>query len=68
MEENYEDAIPCFDRAIKANNKYTEAYLGKGLAYKALKQQQKAKKAFKRVLELSPGHLLAKENLQELQS
>ncbi len=66
IKDEYEKAVKYFDNAIKADNKYTKAYLGKGMANKKLGNKAKAKKAFKRVTDLSPGHTLANKKLQNL--
>jgi len=64
--EQYEKALPYFRSATQAGTQYTEAYLGKGLTHKALGNTAKAKQALNKVLSLSPGHTLARENLQAL--
>ena len=55
LDMNYEQAIVCFTRVIEVEPNNTRAYIGRGIAYTALKQYDEAIQDFKRVIEIDPG-------------
>lgn len=55
--EDYQWAIENYDRAIRINAVYAEAYLGRGKAYYRLSDYQKALKDYHQALELKPDRV-----------
>ncbi len=51
-----------FDRVIKLNPQYTNAYNNRGTAYYALKEYRKAIEDYDRALAIDPNHTLARNN------
>jgi tetratricopeptide (TPR) repeat protein len=53
-EGEYDQAIACFDKAIKAESKFPEAHCNRGTAYYEKGQYDEAIKNFDRAIELKP--------------
>ncbi len=53
-EGRYDQAIACFDKAIKAEGKFPEAHCNRGTAYYEKGQHDEALKDFDRAIELRP--------------
>jgi small GTP-binding protein len=57
--KKYEDALECFDKAIKINPKYAEAYNEKGNALLLLGRIDDAVKCFTKATKINEGYLTA---------
>ena len=53
-EGEYDEAISCFDKAIKARRKSPEAYCNRGTAYSEKGEHDKAIPDFNKAIELNP--------------
>lgn len=53
-EGEYDQAIACFDKAIKADGKFTDAYYNRGTAYYEKGMYDKAVRDYDRAIELEP--------------
>ncbi len=65
--ENYSAAIIAFDSALKHQPRSADLYVNRGLAFQKSEQTDRAIEDYQRALMLSPGHLLARKNLEALQ-
>ena len=52
--EDHEDALHCFDQAIRHNEKLDRAHYGRALSLIALDRPEEAKAALKRTIDLQP--------------
>lgn len=64
--EQYRLAVENFSEAIKSNPDFAEAYSGRGLAHKNLKQTEEAIRDFEKVKQLKPEDVAAYNNLAAL--
>jgi tetratricopeptide (TPR) repeat protein len=62
----YNKALDYFTGAINADPKYAEAYYGRGICYKEMKENKKAEAEFKTALSINPDYEAAKHALMEL--
>tara|TARA_B100000900_G_scaffold376875_1_gene359892 strand:- start:4048 stop:5553 length:1506 start_codon:yes stop_codon:yes gene_type:complete len=62
-QKNFDEAIKHWQKAIKINPNYIEAYNGCGNAYKNLKQLEKAVECFNKAIQIEPRYLEAYINL-----
>jgi tetratricopeptide (TPR) repeat protein len=59
-EENYRKAAASFEAALKADPNYSQAALYLGRTYNALFDEQKARQAFMKAIEIDPGYMEAR--------
>ena len=52
--KKYEEAIECFDKAIKLEPNYATGYHNKGISLEKLKRDKEAKECFNKANELKP--------------
>ena len=57
-----QQAIKCFDQAIKVSPKFAPAYNNRGRAYHWKKELDRAVREFGKAIELAPGYADAYEN------
>jgi len=55
----YEEAINCFDKALKINDDVYQVWNNKGLVYYKLKKYEEAVKCFEKALSINPGYTTA---------
>lgn len=65
-QKDYENAISYFNKAIKNNSEYKDAFIWLGKTYITQGKKEKAKEAFVKVLELEPDNSEVKSYLKEL--
>ena len=54
-ERNFEEALYCFNQAIKMDKRYATAWYNKALCLKNLERYEKSLKAFDRAVQLNPN-------------
>lgn len=65
-DEDYKTAILFFEKAIRLDPQYFEAYYNTGLAYEMMKQYAEARKYYKKSLEIETNYPKAIEGLNRL--
>lgn len=55
----YDQAILCFDKAIKINTRFAEAYCNRGTAYKNKGEYDRAISDYNKALEINPSFAVA---------
>ncbi len=60
---DYNNAIKFFDKAIKLNANFIEAYNSKGVSLINIKEYNQAITSLKKILKIDPSHLLANNNI-----
>ncbi len=66
-QQNYEEAIKCYDRAIKINSEFSQPYNQLGYAQRFLGNFSEAEKAFKKYITLIPEDPNPYDSYAELQ-
>lgn len=61
-----DSAVFYFEKAIAADTLYADAYNNLGLTYEKKGQKEKAKKYYRKALELNPQHEKARKNIETL--
>ncbi|MBW9221687.1 protein kinase [Methanothermococcus sp. SCGC AD-155-C09] len=61
-QEKYNEAIECYDKALKIDPNYVDAWYNKGVALKNLGKYNEAIMCYDRVLEIDPGYVKAWNN------
>ena len=59
MSRNHKDAVEAFNKAIKLNPQYVEAYHNRGAMYDILGNQQQAIKDYDKAIKLNPQYALS---------
>jgi len=66
IEDNYEEAISYFSKAININPTYDQAFCNRGVAYYYLEEWQKAREDYLQCLKLNPDNENAIDELNRL--
>ena len=61
--KNFEDAISCYQRIIKLNNNFYDAYYNLGITYNKINKIDKAIENYKKCIEFNPQKFEAYNNL-----
>lgn len=65
-DKSAEEALKHFDNAIKIDSQYFQAYFGRGTAYQALEQMQKALDDYRVTLQINPNFTPALEAVKSI--
>jgi tetratricopeptide (TPR) repeat protein len=65
-EDDYEEAVRYFTKAIEIDSLYAQAWCNRGIAYEFLNEWEKARADFKRCLKIDPEYESAVKRLNEL--
>lgn len=68
VQNNYEDAVEFFTKAIGADKEYAMAWYGRGLAYNKLDKKRLAIVDLEKAAELAPGDTDIKEDLEAIRN
>jgi len=66
FEDNYEEAVRCFSKAVEFNPQYDQAWCNRGIAYFYLQEWQKARADFLQSLKINPNNEGAINELDRL--
>jgi Flp pilus assembly protein TadD len=61
-----DEAIACFDRALEHDPSMVRVWSNRGVAYKHMKQYDKAEKSYNKALQLDPADMVTMSNLASL--
>lgn len=62
INENYDKAIECYEKAIELNPEYAMAYNNRGYSYNKLGEEEKAIEDYSKAIEINPEYALAYSN------
>ena len=64
--QRQDEAIACFETAVRRNTRYAEAFNNLGTVLAEQKQFRLAEFNFRQALEIRPDYELAKKNLEQV--